>query len=33
MFPFVEVKKIHPSGNPLKNKKVSRIEKDKITKL
>jgi hypothetical protein len=33
MFPFVEVKKIHPSGNPLKNKTISRVEKDKITKL
>lgn len=33
MYPFVVVKKIHPSGNPLKNKDISRVEKDKITKL
>ena len=33
MFPYVEIKRLHPSGNPLKSKKVSRVEKDKITKL
>ena len=33
MFPFVEITRLHPSGRPLKNKKVARVEKDKITKL